>query len=255
MWSKNKIFRAILIGLALLMWVCAIRAAAQQNTTLQNALADINGSNSAMLYQFLRPVTPSPFALPGGSAHQPVADSNSGDSLVLEKDTHWTITTAQYAFSAVPGFYSTAHQTGAGDWDSVISGGLAAYVNHSATSYVRMTSELETYGQKRETGAAGQPGGQTLTMEWEVAHLLPTKLGPLEIATGAYREQAVAHAPFANGPISDALLGYSGTTVGFETSVTIPDKNFTFSFRRGTQNLGPALGKARESIFQFSWSW
>lgn len=253
MWSKNKIFRAILIGLALLMWVCAIRAAsAQQNTTLQNALANLNGSNPA---QFLRPVAPSPFALPGGSGPKLAADSGSGDSLALEKDTHWTITTAQYAFSAEPGFYSTAHQSRASDWDSVISGGLAAYVNRSNTSYVRMTSELETYGQKRETAAAGQPGGQTLTMEWEVAHLLPTKLGMVEVAAGPYREQAFAYAAFANSPVSDTLLGYSGRTIGFETSITLPDKNLSFSFRRGAQYLGPALDKARLATFELSWTW
>jgi len=256
MWSRNKIIRAILLGLALLMWVCAVRATAQQSTTLQNALTDINGSaNSAALYQFLKPIAPSPFARPGSSAHKSAGDADAGDSLALEKDSPWTITTAQYVFSADPDFYSTAHQSAASDWDSVVSGGLSAYVNRSNTSYVRMTGEVETYGQKGQTGATLQPGGHSFTMEWEAAHLLPSRLGFLEVAAGRYWQQAVSYPAFANGPISDTLLGYSGMSAGFETSVTVPDKNITFSFRHGTQYLGAGVGKAHEEIFQLSWTW
>jgi len=256
MWSKNKIFRAILLGLALVTWLFAIRATAQQNTALQDALTDINGAaNPAMLYQFAKPNAPSPFARPGGSSQKSSGDTDSGDSLVLEKDSKWTITTAQYVFSADPDFYSAAHQSSASDWDSLITGALNAYVNRSNTSYVRMTGELETYGQKGPTGAALQPGGHSFTMEWEAAHVLPSKLGFLEVAAGRYWQQAVAYPAFANGPISDTLLGYSGVSTGFQTSVTIPDKNLTFSFRHGTQYLGNAAGKAHEEIFQLSWTW
>ena len=117
-----------------------------------------------------------------------------------------------------------------------------------------MYTELESYGQKRQTGTAGEPGGQSLTMEWEILHVFPSKLGQFEIAGGPYQQRLVSYSAFANAPLTDVLLGYSASVAGFETSVTLPDKNLVFSLHQGTQHIG-RIDKAHVTVFELSWTW
>lgn len=161
-----------------------------------------------------------------------------------------------YAFAAAPVFYSPSLNASApGDWDSVLSGAVAAHLNRSRTTDLRVSSDLEYYGQRRQTGSGGEPGGQSLTAEWQVAHLLPSRFGAMEFAAGGYQQRLVSFPAYANGPLTSVLLGYSASSVGFETTVTLPDKNIAFSFRYGTEHIGTNPDKARVAVFELSWTW
>ncbi len=132
---------------------------------------------------------------------------------------------------------------------------MTAYLSPSDTTSVRMISDLDIYGQKREAEAVGQPGGQAFTLEWEVAHLVPTRMGFLEVATGTYRQQLLSYAAFPNSPLADALPGYTVFGSGLETSLTLPDKNVTLSVRYGTQHLAQWVEKSHVAMFALSWTW
>ncbi len=208
------------------------------------------------LSQALRPPAPNPFQRPGSSAHQAPGDPDSPDSLALHLDHNWASASAHYAFTAPPAFYVPARDAfETRDWSSSTITDIRAYLGRSNTMTARMTGDLEIYGQRREAGAPADPGGESFTMQWELAKLLFTRLGPLEIAAGRFQQQLVSNPAFANSPITDVWAGYSASFGGFETTLTLPDKNLAFSLRFGSQYLGPALGKAHTAVFELSWTW
>jgi hypothetical protein len=177
---------------------------------------------------------------------------------MLRRDGKWTSALAHYAFDAAPGFYSSSRNQAVGvgaDWNSSLTGVFAAYANPKGTSYFRMTTDLELYGQKRDAGEPGPPGGKDITMEWEVAHLIPSRLGSVEFAAGIYRQQLLSYSAFPNTAVADPLPGYTVFGSGVETSVTLPDKNLTLTFRSGRQYLEHGLDKAHVSMFELSWTW
>jgi hypothetical protein len=230
--------------------------AQQPDSSAQDGISDFQKlmPSAGALAQNLKPSAPNPFQRPGSNAQQ--AANKSADPGLLQLDRAWTSALVQYAFTAPPGFYSSAHNPSeTSDWESSLSGAMTAYINPSYTTYARMTGDFETYGQKREAGEAGQPGGQSFTMEWELAHLVTSRLGSLEIAAGSYRQQLVSYPAFANSPLQDAFLGYSGSATGFETSFTLPDKNLTFSLRYGKEHSYAAPERTHEARFEFSWTW
>ncbi|HUI85288.1 MAG TPA: hypothetical protein VL240_13750 [Candidatus Binatia bacterium] len=258
--SRASVLHTLFIALMLVAFLRPHADAQQTGPSMEreNAVSDASTSapDAKAPAEFLKPAAPNPFERPQSSTHRRTDDSDSGDSLVLRLDRKWTSASAQYVFAAPPGFYSASrNEPGGNDWDSLLSSGITAYLNPSNTTAVRMTSDLEFFGQKREAGAAGQPGGHAFTMEWQVAHLLPSRLGPVEVAAGAYRQQLVSYPAFPNGPLTDVLLGYSASTVGFETRVTLPDRNLTFSFRYGTEHVQPGRDKSHVALFELAWTW
>jgi hypothetical protein len=202
-----------------------------------------------------QPSSTNTFIRPGGSNRQPAEASSSSDSLGFAFDRKWASTAAQYTFTAPPAFYNfTRSQPGlAMDWNSALAGAFAVRLSPSGATAIRMTGGLETFGERRGPAALANPGGQSLTVEWEFAHALSSKFGPLELAAGAYKQRLISYPGFADGPTTDVLLGYSAYSTGLETSLTLPDKNFAFSLRYGKQNL--AWEKSRTVIFEFSWGW
>ncbi len=253
------IFRAVLLTFAVTALLCPLPVHGQQAP----AAASSAGTNFdpvmpslGSLAEAAKPVVPNPFERPSSSRRKTTDDGDSSGSLLLQLDRKWITAVAQYGFAAPPAFYSFGHnESGPSDWDSDVSGAVTTFVNRSFTTYVRMSSDFEVQGQKREAGAAGDPGAQTFTMEWELAHLVPSRLGPMEIATGRYQQQLVSYAAFANSPLASPFLGYSGSASGFETSVTLPDKNLTFTFRRGTERQNATAGKSHATQVEFSWTW
>jgi hypothetical protein len=255
----GNVLHAFVVGVALMAFLCPSASGAQQITSLvQSPSSEVTtfAPSAKVGSQLLRPTTPNPFERPGSTAHKAADDTDSPDSLLMQRDRGRLSTSAAYAFTAPPSFYSFGHnQSVPADWNSSVSGAISATVNQSGTTAVRMSSDLEIDGQRRDAAALGAPGTQALTMEWEVSRLLPTRLGPLEVAAGRYQQRFVSYPAFANGPLTDVLLGYSASSVGFETTFTLPDKNMALSFRYGTERLGSLPDKSRTAIFEFSWTW
>ena len=202
------------------------------------------------------PQPPDPFQRPGNGPHSPAEDNGHADSLsLLQWDGRWSTTFVQYSFVAPPSFYGSGrNQTLSPDWDSALTGVFVAYLNHRGT-FTRVTTNLEMSGERRDANGSGNPGGQALTMEWELAHLVPSRLGSLEFAAGVYRQRLLSYAPFANTAIADTLAGYPVSAAGAESSVTLPDRNLTLMFRYGSQQLNHATRRQRMSILELSWSW
>ena len=200
---------------------------------------------------------PNPFQRPGGSPHSADDSSAHADSVpLLQFDGPGTRAVVQYAFAASPGFYRFRREQGAlTDWDSALTGVFAAYLNRSGTAYARMTTNLEQSGERRDAGTPGDPGAQSLTLEWELARLVPSRLGPLEFAASLYRQRLLSYAAFPNTAVDDTLTGYPVSSAGAETSVTLPDKNLTLTFRYGSQHLEHASDRDHVKLFELSWSW
>ena len=255
----TRIIRTVLAAVAAfaVLWPTPVHS--QQGTDFYgNTLGNPDAvmARFVSLMQGSKPATQNPFQQPWSIHRKATSDSLCSDCLLLQADRKWVTALAQYDFAAPPEFYSFGHnQLGASDWDSVVSGSISAYINRSYTSYVRMNSDLDISGQTRQPGEYGVPGAQIFTMEWEVGHLLPGRLGPLEVAAGRYQQQLVSYSAYANSPLTTPFLGYSGSAAGFETSVTLPDKNISFSFRYGTEHLEAAPEKAHAMQFEFSWTW
>jgi len=229
----------------------------QQPTSAADAVSNFDSSLPTAGVRDQEPDSPTanPFERPASSEHKK-ADDDDPDSLQLHLDHKWISALASYAFTAPPAFYSFNHNgVGASDWDSSASTGLIAYLNRAYTSSIRMTSDFEMSGQRRESGGIGQPGSQSVTLQWEATHLIPTKLGFLEVAAGSYQQHIVSYAPLANSPLTDAFAGSTVSAHGLATSLTLPDKNLAFALHFGTQYLGRTLGKAHVTMFELSWTW
>ncbi len=254
-----RILRTLFAAIAVLAVVWPIPVHGQQGaafsgTTLGNP--DAVMAHFASLMQAGKPVAPNPFQPSWSNSRKALSDSASSDTLGLQFDRSWTTALAQYSFTAPPSFYSFAPGgAGTSDWDSVLGGAFTTYVSRSYTSYFRVSTEFETQGQRRDVGGIGEPGAQSFTTELEFAHLLPSPLGPMEIATGTYQQRQVSDAAFANSPLSTPFLGYSGSAAGLETSVTLPDKNISFTFRQGTERANGVSGRFHATQFGFSWTW
>lgn len=196
----------------------------------------------------------SPFERPQKPASNITTDTDG--SLLLAIDGNRTSLLGQYAFTAPSDFYSpnrTAFHRG--EWSSDLAGGVTAFLNSSATSAVRLTGELLTYGEQRQFAAAGTPGGQAFTLEGEFVRVAGSRLGPLEIAQGGYWQKLAAYGAYANSPVTEILEGYSGSEHGFETKITAPDRNLVFLFRYGSEHVGAAYPRSRVATFQLSWTW
>jgi hypothetical protein len=257
--DAKSISRTVFISLSLMALLCPPAAKAQQITpSVADAMNAVNTSAASPrgLPTLSDSTAPNPFERPGSSGHGQADGRDSADSLATQIDRRWASTSAEYAFTAAPSFYSPGrNDCDPRDWDSLISSGITAYLNRSNTTTVRMSSSLDLYGQRREAGATGDPGGQAFTMEWEVSHLLPSKLGPMEVAAGRYQQQLILRQAFPNAPLTDELLGYSMSSAGFETTVTLPDRNLAFSLRYGTQHSGTTVDRSHVAMFELSWTW
>ena len=246
----KAIFAFIYLGL-----LCPLTANAQNLNSSLNSSSFLNFStqSAGSPPQSADSPASSPYERPWGNTQQG-SDAQSADALSSVVERKWMSAAGAYAFAAGPAFYSAGFNTSESrDWDSVLSGAVAAHLNRSRTTDLRVSSDLECYGQRRQTGSGGEPGGQALTVEWQVAHLLPSRFGAMEVAAGGYQQRLVSFPAYANGPLTDVLLGYSASSVGFKTSVTLPDKNITFSFRSGTEHVG--IDRARVAVFELSWTW
>jgi hypothetical protein len=246
-------------ALAVAALLCPLPARTQQITSsVQDPSDDINtlASGAKALAQAMKPVSPNPFERPSSGKHK-VGDDNEGpDSLLFQMDRKFTSTLTEYAFTAPTGFYSLEHNQGdPADWNSSLTSAFTAYLNQGSATAVRMTGDLETFGQRRLAGGVGDPGTQIFTVQWEATHVVPSKLGAMEVAAGRYQQQLTSYPAFANGPLTDVLLGYSASSVGFETTVTLPDRNLGLSFRSGTERVGSMVNKAHTALFEFSWTW
>jgi hypothetical protein len=238
--------------------LCPLSARTQQITSyIQPPSSDATAlaSRAEALAEVTKPISPNPFEPP--SSGKPMADdTDSPESLLLQTDRKFTTTSAEYAFAAPTSFYSFAHGDDTpADWNSSLTGTFTAYLHQDSATAVRMTGDLEIFGQRRQPGTVGDPGAQTFTMQWEASHVLPSKLGAMEIAAGRYQQQLVSYSAFANSPLTDILLGYSASSVGFETTIAVPDRRIGFSFRYGTERLGSIANRAHTALFEFSWTW
>lgn len=246
-------------ALAVTALLCSLPAGAQQiPSTIQDPGGDINtlSSNAKAIAQALKPALPNPFEPPSDSKHKADNENESSDSLELQMDRKHVSTLAEYGFTAPASFYSLEHgPDNPADWNSSLTGAFTAYLNQGSPTAVRMMGDLETLGQRRQAGAVGEPGSQVFTMQWEASHVLPSKWGAMEVAAGRYQQQTISNRAFANGPLTDVLLGYTASSVGFETTVTLPDRNMGFSFRYGTERLAGTPNKAHTAQFEFSWTW
>jgi len=258
--SRAKITDIAIAALASLSVLCPLAARSQQ---MAAAPAEDVGSGFAMsapnaraLAQTLTPSAPNSFQRPASSGWNRPDDGKSAESLQWQRDRSRISALALYDFTAPPSFYASSHnQLTASDWNSVASGAITGYLTRYYTTYIRATGEFQLDGEKRESGANGQPGTQTFTTQWESAHLLPSRLGLAEVAAGVYRQQLVSYGSFANSAIADEFAGSSISAHGLETTLTVPDKNLTLSVHHGTQYLGRTLGKAHLTMFELSWTW
>ena len=257
--GAKSILHASVLVLEMMALLRPLAAKAQQVTSsVEDQSGDVNklASSAKALSDTSQPADLNPFDRPWSSQRKSADDAESSDSLLIEMDRKWAITSAAYSFTATPDFYSPAHNAlNSADWNSSLSGAFATYLNHGGTTSLRMTGDLEIYGQRRDAGMAGNAGAQDFTMEWEISHVVPSRFGSLEVAAGWYQQQLVSYPAFANGPLTDVLLGYSASSVGFETTVTVPDKNISLSFRYGTERVGSTPDKSRAALFEFSWTW
>lgn len=203
-----------------------------------------------------QPPASDPFQRPGYKPHSAADDNAHADSVpLLQWDPAWSRTYVQYAFAAPPSFYSFApRQTGSVEWDSALTGVFAASLNGAGT-FTRMTADFETSGERREASAPGNPGDQALTLEWELGRLVPSRLGSVEFAAGIYRQRLLSYAAFANTAIADTLAGSPVTGAGLETSVTLPDRNLSLTFRYGRQRFDHAADTQRAIVLVLSRSW
>lgn len=191
---------------------------------------------------------------PGKTVTTAIADADG--SLLLQLDRKRTSVLSQYAFTAPSDFFSPSRNTvERGDWSSDISGTVTAFLNSSYTGAFRLSSDLLTYGEKRQPGATGDPGGQTFTAEGEFVRVVTSRLGPLEIGGGSYWQKLVSNRAFSNGPITQALQQYSGSESGFETTLTLPDRNLVFLLRYGKEDVGIPHIRSHATTFQLSWTW
>jgi hypothetical protein len=198
--------------------------------------------------------SPRPFERPEKLASKITTDTDG--SLLLAIDGNRTSFLGQYAFAAPPDFYSPNRTAfNRGDWSSDLSGAFTGFLNSTATSAVRLTGELLTYGEKRKFAAPGAPGGQAFTLEGEFVRVAGSRLGPLEIAEGGYWQKLAAYGAYANSPVTEILQGYSGSESGFQTKITVPDRNLVFLFRYGSEHVGAAYPRSRVATFQLSWTW
>jgi hypothetical protein len=171
-------------------------------------------------------------------------------------DRKLTSYSAEYAFTAAPDFFCFDHNhSDLGPWNSSLTGTFAAYLNPDSTTAVRLSGDLESFGERRQAGMIGDPGAQTFTVQWEASRVLGSPVGAMEIAAGRYQQHLVSYPAFANGPLTDVLLGYSATSAGFHTTVTLPDRNIGLSFRYGSERLGSTANKGHTTLFEFSWTW
>jgi len=198
--------------------------------------------------------SPSPFERPQKPASKITTDTDG--SLLLQIDGNRTSLLGQYAFTAPSSFYSPSRSAfNRDEWNSDLVGGVTGFLNSSATSAVRLTGELVTYGEKRQLAAAGAPGGQAFSLEGEFVRVAGSRLGPLEIAQGGYWQKLAAYGAYANSPVTEILEGYSGSERGFQTKITVPDRNLVFLFRYGSEHVGSAYPRSRVATFQLSWTW
>jgi len=249
---------ACLIAVAIWVFLRPLSAHTQQLTSsLQDRSGEADSSvPAAASTQSMPFASPNPFQRPGNSVCKTGDDADSSDSLFFLMNRTWVTTSAAYAFAAPPSFYAPQHNDfDPAIWNSSMSGVVSASIRRGGTTSVRMSGDLENYGQRRQAGASGDPGTQTLTMEWELSQLLPTRFGLLEVAGGRYQQQLVSNRAFANGPLTDVLMGYSASSVGFETSFTLPDKNIGLTIRYGTERVGFEAGKSHTTMFELSWTW
>ena len=198
--------------------------------------------------------SPSPYERPQKPASKITTDTDG--SLLLTIDGNRTGLLGQYAFTAPSDLYSPNRTAfNRGEWNSDLVGGVTAFLNSSATSGVRLTGELLSYGEKRRFVAPGTPGGQAFTLEGEFLRVAGSRLGTLEIAEGGYWQKLASYGAYANSPVTEILEGYSGSESGFQTKITVPDRNLVFLFRYGSEHVGAAYTHARVATFQLSWTW
>ncbi len=257
----RSVFRAASLVLTLIALLRSRDFYGQQTTlsteSSSSGITTLASGPSAPSQTFTPPAA-NPFQRPGSSAHGAAERAQPAEPGILRRDCKWTSVLAHYAFDAAPGFYSSSRNQplgGSADWNSSLTGVFAAYAHTKGTSYLRMTTDLELYGQKRDAGEAGFPGGKDITMEWEVAHVIPSRLGSVEFAAGIYRQALFSYSAFPNTAIADPLPGDTVLGSGLETSFTLPDKNLTLSFRSGRQYLEHGSDKALISTFELSWTW
>ena len=256
--AKKNRRHALIRVVAMLAFVLPLPAGAQQLTSsLQDHSAETNSfAPAATAAQSMPSPSPNPFQRPGTAVHKTADDTDVPDALLYLMNRTWIATSAAYAFSAPPSFYAPQHNAfDPAIWSSSMSGAVSASLRRSGTASLRMSGDLENYGQRRQAGTSGDPGAQTFTMDWELAQLLPTRLGFLEVAAGRYQQQVISNRAFANGPLTDVLMGYSASSVGFETSFTLPDKNIGLTVRYGTERVGFEAGKSHTTMFEFTWTW
>ncbi len=244
-------------ALAMAALLCPLSAHTQQMTSsIQDPGSQVNtlASSARMLAQGTKATSTNPFERPASSEDR--TDSDSPDSLLLQSDGKFTSYSAEYAFTAPPDFFWFDHDhSDLVEWNSSLTSAFTAYLNPSSTTAMRMTGDLESYGQRRQAGMAGDPGARVFTMQWEASHVVDSPVGSLEIAAGRYRQHLVSYPAFTNGPLTDVLLGYSATSAGFQTTATLPDRNIALSFRYGSEHLGSIANKAHTTLFEFSWTW
>jgi hypothetical protein len=194
------------------------------------------------------------FQRPGETATKTSSDSDG--TLLLQADRNRTSVLGQYAFTAAPGFYSDGRSTfERSDWNSDVTGAVTAYFSSSYTSALRLSADFLSYGEKRQPGGTGDPGGQSFTAEGEFVRVVSSKLGALEIGGGSYWQRLVSNRAFLNGPITQALQQYTGSESGFETTLTLPDRNLVFLFRYGKEDVGVPNLRSHATTFQLSWTW
>ena len=234
--------------LAVTALVSSGRASAQQAWSAAKLDAFVPGAMP-------QPPKTNPFQAPGKNPDSTFEGGAHADAMpLLQLDRAWSTTYVQYSFAAPPDFYNLVRpQTASAQWDSALTGVFAADINHSG-AFLRMTTNLELAGERRPATAPGNPGGQVLTMEWELGHLVHSRFGCLEFSSGVYRQSLLSHAAFANTAISETPAGYHITAVGVESSFTLPDSNLTLTFRRGSQHLN-ATDRKRSTMLDLSWSW
>ena len=232
------------VAIATCVLALSIATAAQQSYFSKPSMASLVSSSD-------RPQPANAFTRPESSSDSTASDP---DSLGIQLEGPRIVTAASFAFAAPPEFYSPRRDQGlAGPWDSALTGSVARFVAPGETTYVRLTGSFELFGQRRQAGEAANSGGHTMTLEWELAHVVDSKFGAVEFSAGGYQQKTVLFPSAPNGPISDVLLGYSGFTSGVETSIRLPDRNLSLTFRFGNETLGTTKGQIR--ALELSWTW
>jgi hypothetical protein len=260
----NIIFWIILCCLALLSLIGSSTALAQQTSSqATNDAVDYVSKAKVFGAQFsFQALLPTPSSSIDASGTRPAAGGSHyfdawQRSVTLAWDWNQASSWFNYSFTTPGGRYDPG-----GAWNfysgpsthSIMSGNTVYLTKDSATA-ASLSTDWEVQGQQQP--AKGTRPAEYFTLEWGFTRLLTldtqkTKL--LEVGLAGYDEWPVS-GTIAGLPFSSISGGTSVSqhAFGFQTNLTLPEKNFNVSFKYEPEYLHRAQGPV--VMVSAVWTW